>query len=181
MGLSRDQVEQLRTTLKAAPKAPAAGVDTTKQEAVKLLAREIEGLQRRGYSLEQIAEMLKGGGLVVSTPTLKSYLSRAKTTRERGKGTGPRTKVTGGVNAPATVGVASVVKADASRGAAPKTTGKGTPPVSGGASAPDGADVAVVKGTPASPTVDAAAAETPAPAALRGGKDAFLIKDKESY
>jgi hypothetical protein len=28
---------------------------------------------------------------------------------------------------------------------------------------------------------DAAAAETPAPAALRGGKDAFLIKDKDSY
>jgi hypothetical protein len=181
MGLSRDQVEQLRSKLKAVPKAPAASVDTTKQEAVKLLAREIEGLQRRGYSLEQIAEMLKGGGLVVSTPTLKSYLSRAKTTRERGKGAGLRRKAAGGANAPATSEVASAAKADASRGATPKTTGKGTPPVPGGASAPDRAGVATVKITPASPTTDAASAETPAPAALRGGKDAFLIKDKDSY
>jgi len=181
MGLSRDQVEQLRTTLKAAPKAPAAGVDTTKQEAVKLLAREIESLQRRGYSLEQVAEMLRGGGLVVSTPTLKSYLSRAKAARERGKEAGSRTKVARDANAPATAGVAPAVKNDVSRIARPKTTGKGTPPVPGGVSAPDGADAAVVKATPASPTVDAAAAETPTPAALRGGKDAFLIKDKDSY
>jgi hypothetical protein len=180
MGLSRDQVEQLRSTLRAVPKAPAAGVDTTKQEAVKLLAREIEGLQRRGYSLEQIAEMLKGGGLDVSTPTLKSYLSRARTTRERGKGAGRRRKAAGGANAPATA-EASVVKADASRGATPKTAGKGTPPAPGGVSAPDGAGVAAVKATPASPTADAAAAEMPAPPALRGGKDAFLIKDKDSY
>src|ERR1035438_5501649 len=150
MGLSRDQVEQLRSTLRAVPKAPTAGVDTTKQEAVKLLAREIEGLQRRGYSLEQIAEMLKGGGLIVSTPTLKSYLSRAKTARDRGKEAGSRRKV------------ASVVKADASRGATPKTTGKGTPPVPGGASAPDRAGVAAVKATPVSPMADAAAVEAPA-------------------
>src|ERR1035438_8778202 len=116
MGLSRDQVEQLRSTLKAVPKAPTASLDTTKQDAVRLLAREIEGLQRRGYSLEQIAEMLKGGGLVVSTPTLKSYLSRAKAARDRGKEAGPR------------MSVAPVAKADASRGATPKTTGNGTPP-----------------------------------------------------
>jgi hypothetical protein len=181
MGLSRDQVEQLRSTLRAVPKAPAAGVDTTKQEAVKLLAREIEGLQRRGYSLEQIAEMLKGGGLIVSTPTLKSYLSRAKTTRERAKGAGSRRKVAEGANAPAAPEVAYLVKADASRGATPRTTDKGTPPVPGGDSAPDRAGVAAVKATPASATADAAAAETPAPTALRGGKDAFLIKDKDSY
>ena len=74
-----------------------------------------------------------------------------------------------------------MVKADASRGATPKTTGKGTPPVPGGVSALDGAGVAPVKATPASPTAVAAAAETPAPAVLRGGKDAFLIKDKDSY
>ena len=181
MGLSRDQVEQLRSTLRAVPKAPAASLDTTKQDAVKLLAREIEGLQRRGYSLEQIAEMLRGGGLVVSTPTLKSYLSRAKTTRERGKEAGRRRKAAGGANAPATAEVTSVVKADASRGATPKTTGKGTQPAPGGVSALDGASVVAVKATPASPRTVAAAAETPASAVLRGGKDAFLIKDKDSY
>jgi len=163
------------------PKAPAAGVDTTKQEAVKLLAREIEGLQRRGYSLEQVTEMLRGGGLVVSTPTLKSYLSRAKATRERGKGIGSRTKIGGGANAPAPTEVASAAKVDASRGAARKMTTKDTPQALGGVSAPDGAGVATAKAIPASPTADTVTAETPAPTALRGGKDAFLIKDKDSY
>ena len=50
----------------------------SKQEAVKLLAKEITAMQKRGYTLEQISEALKGQGLAVATPTLKSYLQRAK-------------------------------------------------------------------------------------------------------
>jgi hypothetical protein len=177
MGLSRDQVEQLRSTLKAAPKAPAASVDTTKQEAVKLLAREIEDLQRRSYSLEQIAEMLKGGGLVVSTPTLKSYLSRAKTARERGKEAGGRRKAGGGANASAAADVAPVVKAGTPSGGAPRTTGKGA----NGAAAPAATEVVPVKPTVASAKADEAAAEMTEPPNLHSGREAFLIRDKDSY
>ena len=50
----------------------------SKQALVRLLAKEITALQRRGYTLEQISEALRGEDLSITTPTLKSYLQRAK-------------------------------------------------------------------------------------------------------
>lgn len=50
----------------------------SKQEAVRVIAAEIIEMQNRGYTLQQIAEILKGDGFILSTPTLKSYLQRAK-------------------------------------------------------------------------------------------------------
>jgi len=35
-------------------------------------------LQKRGYTLDQISETLRGEGLDITTPTLKSYLQRIK-------------------------------------------------------------------------------------------------------
>jgi arginine repressor len=49
-----------------------------KQDAIKVLAKEIAALQKRGYTLDQIAETLRGEGLDITTPTLKSYLQRIK-------------------------------------------------------------------------------------------------------
>ena len=51
----------------------------SKQEAVKILKDEIQLLRKRGYTLESIADSLRGNGLDISTPTLKSYLQRATT------------------------------------------------------------------------------------------------------
>jgi hypothetical protein len=78
MALTHAQIEQIAQKLRKMPPAPPAVVNVTKQEAVRLLDREISGLQRKGYSLEQIVESLRGEGLDLSTPTLKSYRSRAK-------------------------------------------------------------------------------------------------------
>ena len=50
----------------------------SKQGLVRLLAKEITALQRRGYTLQQISESLRGEGLGITTPTLKNYLQRAK-------------------------------------------------------------------------------------------------------
>jgi hypothetical protein len=75
------------------------------------------------------------------------------------KATGERTKVAGGADAPAATGVAPAGKAEATRGAAARRTGRETPAVT----------VAIA---------EAAAGSEPA---LRSGKDAFLIKDKDSY
>jgi hypothetical protein len=50
----------------------------TKQALIKHLAREIASLQQRGYSIEQVTDSLRGVGLEISTPTLKSYLHRSK-------------------------------------------------------------------------------------------------------
>ena len=49
-----------------------------KSDVVKMLAKEIAALRKRGYTLEQISEYLKGEGLDIGTSSLKSYLQRTK-------------------------------------------------------------------------------------------------------
>jgi hypothetical protein len=78
MALTRARIAQIAEKLKNMPPAPVEDLSVTKQEAVKLLKGEIASLQRRGYALEQIVASLRGEGLDLATPTLKSYLSRAK-------------------------------------------------------------------------------------------------------
>jgi hypothetical protein len=79
MGYTVAQVEEIASKLRELPAIEPPPKDLTKQEVVKMLAREIKSLQKRGYSLEQIASSLKGEGLDISTPTLKSYMQKAKT------------------------------------------------------------------------------------------------------
>jgi methionine synthase II (cobalamin-independent) len=78
MGYTVEQVEEIAIKLRALPKIEPPPKDLTKSDVVKMLAKEIKSLQKRGYSLEQIASSLKGEGLDISTPTLKSYLQKAK-------------------------------------------------------------------------------------------------------
>ena len=59
--------------------------DLTKAETVARLSKAIQTLQGRNYSLEQIAESLKGLGLEITTPVLKNYLHRAKAKSEEAK------------------------------------------------------------------------------------------------
>jgi hypothetical protein len=131
MKLTKARVEQIRVTIKRIPAAPPTDADVTKQEAVKMLAGELASLQRRGYTLEQIAESLKGEGLELTTPTLKSYLARAKAGRKRYR---PASAVTPSPTLP----------------------------------------------MPAAPRA-ATAAPTKKESPAKGGKDAFLAKDKDSY
>src|SRR3954447_12873612 len=85
MALTVAKVEKIAAKLKRLPDPPATERETTKREAVRLLRKEIVGLQRRGYTLEQIVGSLKDEGLNLSAATLKSYLSRAKG-RSAGRG-----------------------------------------------------------------------------------------------
>ena len=78
MKYTAEQLEAIALKLRQMPPAEKKPRDFSRQEAVKILAKEIVGLQRRGYSLEQISESLRGEGLDVATPTLKNYLQRAK-------------------------------------------------------------------------------------------------------
>jgi intein-encoded DNA endonuclease-like protein len=78
MGYTAAQVEEIAGKLRAMPVVEQPPKDLTKQEVVKMLAKEIKSLQKKGYTLEQIATSLKGEGLDISTPTLKSYLQRVK-------------------------------------------------------------------------------------------------------
>jgi hypothetical protein len=66
MGYTAAQVEEIAGKLRAMPVVEQPPKDLTKQEVVKMLAKEIKSL--------------KGEGLDISTPTLKSYLQRLKST-----------------------------------------------------------------------------------------------------
>ena len=74
-----EQIEAMRSKLKDLPDPEKINKEHSKAETVRMLSREIGTLQKRGYSLEQISEYLKGGGMDIGTATLKSYLQRVKT------------------------------------------------------------------------------------------------------
>ena len=73
-----EQLESIAAKLRAMPPMEKKPKDHTKQEAIKVLAREIKAMQARGYSLDHISETLRGEGMAITTPTLKSYLQRTK-------------------------------------------------------------------------------------------------------
>jgi len=73
-----EQIEAMRSKLKDLPAIEKVKKEHSKAETVRMLSREIGTLQKRGYSLEQIAEYLKGEGMDIGTPTLKSYMQRSK-------------------------------------------------------------------------------------------------------
>jgi hypothetical protein len=102
------------------------------------------------------AESLRGRGLAITTQTLTNYLQRAKSKTE--------TRAKNGARAPAS---------GSSRGA-PKAAKR----EESNASPPAVAQTSPATKPPAStPEADAA----PEGTALRSGKGAFLVKDKDSY
>lgn len=81
MKYTTEQLEQIAAKLQAMPPVEKKK-EHSKQESVRILKKEIVSLQKRGYTLEQVAEALRGEGFEISTPTLKSYLQRTKRTRK---------------------------------------------------------------------------------------------------
>ncbi len=135
MGHTLEDAERIARSLRALPAMDSSKRTLTKQAMIKRLAREIASLQQRGYTIEQMADSLRGNGLEISTPTLKSYLHRAK--KRQGQH---------GARKPARTETSKVPVKPA-----------------------------------ASPATPAVAEAKPDGAALRNGKDAFLVKDKDSY
>jgi len=78
MKYTTEQLEAIAAKLRDMPPVEKKKQEHSKQEAVRILAKEITALQKRGYTLDQISETLRGEGLSIATPTLKSYLQRAK-------------------------------------------------------------------------------------------------------
>lgn len=77
MKYTTEQLEAIAAKLREMPPVEKKQ-EHSKQEAVRILSKEIAALQKRGYTLDQISETLRGEGLSIATPTLKSYLQRAK-------------------------------------------------------------------------------------------------------
>ena len=85
MGYSNEKLGAIAAKLKTMPVIEKKNQEHSKQDAVKVLAKEIAALQKRGYTLDQIAETLRGEGLDITTPTLKSYLQRIKAGKNKGQ------------------------------------------------------------------------------------------------
>lgn len=78
MKCTTEQLEAIAAKLREMPPVEKKKQEHSKQDAVRILSKEIALLQKRGYTLDQISETLRGEGLSIATPTLKSYLQRAK-------------------------------------------------------------------------------------------------------
>jgi methionine synthase II (cobalamin-independent) len=82
MKYTTEQLEAIASKLRDMPQVEKKKQEHSKQEAVRVISKEIADLQKRGYTLDQISETLRGEGLSIATPTLKSYLQRAKPTKK---------------------------------------------------------------------------------------------------
>ena len=78
MKYTTEQIEAVRSKMKDLPPIEKKKQELGKSDVVKMLAKEIAVLRKRGYTFEQISDYLKGEGLDIGTPSLKSYLQRAK-------------------------------------------------------------------------------------------------------
>jgi hypothetical protein len=142
--------------LRAIPPKDPAKRKLDKQRMVSVLAGELIALQQRGYTIEEVAESLRGRGLAITTPTLKNYLQRAKSKTEKRAKSGARTASGGSGSA-----APKAAKRETSNAPAPIPT-QAPPAAKQAASTPE-------------------AGAAPEGTALRSGKGAFLVKDKDSY
>jgi hypothetical protein len=75
--LTLETVENLRSKIAELPEVKSNQVAVSKQHAITLLKKDIETMKKKGYSIEQVAEVLKEGGIELSPATLKNYMHRA--------------------------------------------------------------------------------------------------------
>jgi hypothetical protein len=81
MGITIDDVEALKRELAELPRNQPRQV--TKQEAIAMLAGHLGAAKRRGYSPEELANLLSAKGIAINTATLRGYLRRNRKKRGR--------------------------------------------------------------------------------------------------
>jgi hypothetical protein len=143
MSYTFEKAEEMARALRTLPAVDQSKRRLSKQALVKHLVAEIAALQKRGYTIEQVVESLQGVGFTITTPTLKSYLQRAKAKPVKNA----QRKHPGGLTAP---------------------------PAGSPQRQPESPIVNPPKAEAANPPKAEAATE-------RSGKQAFLLKDKDSY
>jgi len=83
-------IERLRRTLENVPENRVEEVTTV--QAVRMLTSEIHAMQAKGYGLRAIAELLSENSVIVTTATLKTYLSQAKMGGKKKSGSKAKTR-----------------------------------------------------------------------------------------
>ena len=97
MGYPLSKVQEIAAKAQALQPPPAEKRELNKSEVIKELSGEIASLQKKGFSLEAIAQFLNGEGVEISSSTLKSYLQRSKVapkTKKKKPAAGSATKAT---------------------------------------------------------------------------------------
>jgi hypothetical protein len=151
-----ESANRMAEELRAIPAKDPAKRKLDKQGMVSLLAGELIALQKRGYTIEEVAEGLRGRGLTITTPTLKNYLQRAKSkTEKRARSRCPTAPNRSGS------GTSKAGTSETSNSPLPATA-QAQPGAKQAASTPE-------------------AGAAPEGTAVRSGKGAFLVKDKDSY
>ena len=159
MEFTLESTTRLAEELRAIPPKDPAKRRLDKQAVINEIKQEVIALQQRGYTIEEVAEMLRGRGFEITTPTLKNYLQRAKSLDGKGRKP-PRPPGSRRARAERGEVVTSTAQATQATERAAHESPHKTPAVPGKADAS------------AKPTSD------PVP---RSGKGAFLNTDRESY
>lgn len=74
-GITREQLEELRMKLKQMPVVNDAESAGKALDDRQIMANVIAQLTSRGYSLEQISEILKGNRMELAPKLLRDYLN----------------------------------------------------------------------------------------------------------
>jgi len=83
MTITRKKITSVLEELKNLPPIEEEKEELTKRQAVRLMIKEITALQKRGYSLKRVQELLESKGVSIGLATLKSYLSHDRPRRTR--------------------------------------------------------------------------------------------------
>ena len=74
-----EQLESVAEKLRSMPavEEKKKSTELSKQEAIKALSKDIRAMQKRGYTLEMIANILKDENIAVSVPTCATICRRS--------------------------------------------------------------------------------------------------------
>ncbi|NMG56683.1 hypothetical protein [Aromatoleum aromaticum] len=75
---TQEQIKAISGTLNALKVGPKVERPVTTSGAVALLIKDIKALQVHGYTIQEIADLLRDNNLPVSAATLKSAIARAQ-------------------------------------------------------------------------------------------------------
>jgi hypothetical protein len=86
-----DEANEIAEALRALPAKDPSQRRLDKQAVIRHIVDEIKALQERGYTLEEVARILTAKDVELTTPTLKSYLQRARHALKRARKSPGRT------------------------------------------------------------------------------------------
>jgi hypothetical protein len=84
---THEEIERVRATLTKAPEKPKVPPPLTVRETMNSIRSEIQDLLKRGYTLDEIAEMVRNGFNLehLGAATLRQYIHKKRTTSKTTK------------------------------------------------------------------------------------------------